>query len=274
MIKIDEDEIKAKIAKYKFYHIIKITDNIYTPGFDGFRPFQNMALEALKKIDLKGKRVLDIGCRDGLFSFAAEKMGASEVIGIDNDISRPAVEFLIPFFESKVKMYQMNLYDLSVNSFGYFDVVIFAGVLYHLRYPFWGLKIIRDVLNDNGKLFIETGMWRSSMPHAMLYCPTGREAIYDISTVTFFNEKGIKNTLSSLGFEMESLEYLDKRPRRQNMVIKFKKIIKYLLNKETDFIQSVDTDRAVIICNLLRERQNVFLKKYWDELHENHSVNG
>ena len=62
---------------------------------------------------MKGKRVLDIGCRDGIYSFEAEKMGAKEVIGIDNDISKPALEFLIPYFNSKVKMFEMNLFDLK-----------------------------------------------------------------------------------------------------------------------------------------------------------------
>ena len=65
--------------------------------------------------------MLDIGCRDGLFAFEAESMGASEVIGIDNDLSKAAVEFLIPFLKSKVTMYEMNLYDLKPETFGLFD---------------------------------------------------------------------------------------------------------------------------------------------------------
>ena len=107
-------------------------------------------LNALKTLDLSGKRVLDVGCRDGLFSFAAEKAGALEVVGIDNDLSKGAVEFLIPFFDSKVEMYELNLYDLTVERFGKFDVIMLPGVLYHLRYPFWGLKILRDLINPNG----------------------------------------------------------------------------------------------------------------------------
>jgi tRNA (mo5U34)-methyltransferase len=98
-------------------------------------------LKYVRSLDLRGKRVLDIGCRDGLFSFAAESMGAIDVIGIDNDLSRGATELLIPYFNSKVRMHQMNLYDLTPERFGTFDVVIFPGVLYHLRYPFWGLRL-------------------------------------------------------------------------------------------------------------------------------------
>ena len=105
---MNENEIRQVMSRYKFYHIIKLTDNIATPGNTAYVPAQNLCMKYLISLDVKGKRVLDIGCRDGLFSFAAESMGAAEVIGIDNDLSKPATEFLIPFFNSNVKMQQIN----------------------------------------------------------------------------------------------------------------------------------------------------------------------
>ena len=42
-------------------------------------------------------------------------------------------------------MYQKNLYDLKEEDYGKFDIIIFAGVLYHLRYPFQALKSIINV---------------------------------------------------------------------------------------------------------------------------------
>src|SRR5262245_35918551 len=157
---MEDSQIPEAISRYEFYHIIKLTDTISTPGNPKYVPAQKLCMKYLHSLDLRGKRVLDVGCRDGLFSFAAESMGASEVVGIDNDCSKPATEFLIPFFNSKVRMAQMNLYDLKPSDFGRFDVVIFAGVLYHLRYPFWGLKAIRECLNPEGDLIIETAIWR------------------------------------------------------------------------------------------------------------------
>jgi len=99
-------EIRKAIASYKFYHIIPLTKTLSTPGNPLYVPAQELFMKHLKALDLRGKRVLDIGCRDGLFSFAAESMGAAEVVGIDNDLSKPATEFLIPFFKSKVRMLQ------------------------------------------------------------------------------------------------------------------------------------------------------------------------
>jgi hypothetical protein len=47
-------------------------------------------------------------------------------------------------------MVGMNLYDLSPDAFGLFDVVLFAGVLYHLRYPVWGYGAVAAILARRG----------------------------------------------------------------------------------------------------------------------------
>jgi SAM-dependent methyltransferase len=54
-------------------------------------------------------------------------------------------------------MEKHNLYDFAVPSNNRFDLVIFAGVLYHLRFPFLGLKRIADALKPGGRAIIEKG---------------------------------------------------------------------------------------------------------------------
>lgn len=254
---MDEGEIRAAMGRYKFYHTIKLTDSISTDGYASFVPAQDLCKNYLRSLDISGKRVLDIGCRDGLFSFFAESMGAAEVIGIDNDLSMAATEFLIPYFKSKVKMVEMNLYDLKPDTFGLFDVIIFPGVLYHLRYPFWGLKVIRDVMNVGGHLLIETATWRGHPNKAMLFCPTGEESPYEPTSCTFFNRKGLSDTLESLGFEMVSAEYV----RRS------------ALRKALAFVRrrGMTITRAVFHATLSGRDKDVSVKRYWDETHEYHS---
>ena len=213
---MNETELRRALGRYTFYHSIQLTDIIATQGIPTHVPAQNLCLKHLKSLEVKGRRVLDIGCRDGLFSFAAESMGAAEVVGIDNDLSKGATELLIPFFNSKVRMHQMNLYDLKPETFGLFDVVIFPGVLYHLRYPFWGLKAIRDILKNDGHLLIETAVWEGEPNNAMLFCPIGEDSPFEGTSCTFFNEKALVDTLKSFGFQTIDLELLNKRaPRRR-----------------------------------------------------------
>jgi len=294
---MNDSELQQMLARYAFYHIIKLTDTISTPGNPQFVPAQNLCMKYLKSLDLKGKRVLDIGCRDGLFSFAAESMGAAEVVGIDNDLSKPATEFLIPFFNSRVRMHQMNLYDLKPESFGRFDVIIFPGVLYHLRYPFWGLKAIRDVLNTSGHLLIETAIWVGERNNALLFCPIGDENPYapDGTSCTFFNEKGLVDTLTSLGFHTLNTELLTKitpepttrrsiwlrRARHPRNALRsyLKRFVTSTRVNNADRPSNNEVhwcvvDRCVVLSTFSAFDQGTFTARYWEATHDFHTIHG
>lgn len=51
----------------------------------GDHPTTRLCLELMEDIDLKGKRVLDLGCGSGILSVAALKIGAKEVVATDID---------------------------------------------------------------------------------------------------------------------------------------------------------------------------------------------
>ena len=208
---MNESELLQAISQYKFYHNIQLTDNVSTKGRSDFVPAQELCKMLLRRLDVPGKRVLDIGCRDGLFSFLAESLGAEEVLAIDNDLSKGATELLIPFFQSKITMKELNLYDLRAEDVGLFDIVIFPGVLYHLRYPFWGLKTIRDVLKVGANLIVETAVYRGTSRKPLLYCPIGDDSPYEPTSCTYFNKKGLIDTMTSLGFETISTEFVGRK---------------------------------------------------------------
>ncbi len=258
-----EAEIRDALSRYHFYHVIPLTDSISTPGNPVHVPAQRVCMSHLRQMDLKAKRVLDIGCRDGLFSFAAESMGAAEVIGIDNDCSRAATEFLVPFFRSKVRFEQMNLYDMTPARFGLFDVVVFAGVLYHLRYPFWGLRAIRDVMSPGGRMIVETAIWESGDENrALLFCPVGSDSPYEATSPTFFNEKGLVDTLRSLGFRTTALEYVRTRPPPGPLV-------RRLRNLRNRFRTKIV--RCVVDCAYDGFDRSSSLTQYFEGAHDLHS---
>lgn len=198
-------ELAEKIDQYKWYHRIEVEEGLFTlPVRGGFPVIWDFILANLAGIQFQGRRVLDIGCRDGLFSFEAERRGAARVHGIDNDLSLGAQELLIPHFQSKVEMERLNLYDLEPKIQGTFDLIMFFGVLYHLRYPFWGLKQILRCLEPGGELLIESGMLRDSQwtkDLEILYCPV-ENSPYEVTSCTFYNTKGLVTTLHSFGMEL------------------------------------------------------------------------
>jgi len=269
--KTTELDINNQISKYEFYHSIQLTESISTNGVEFVYDLTRMVLDSMKNIDFEDKRVIDIGCRDGLFSFEAEKLGASEVIGIDNNISKGAVEFLIPFFKSNVKMYEENLFNLTPELYGLFDIVMFPGTLYHLRYPFWALKTVRNILKPEGVILLETAISYDQSKHAMLYCPVKEESPYDPTSVSFFNEKGIIDTLNSLGFNIESINHLNlnnKFNKNINLMTQIKNATKALLFSDRLY-EPKNIDRIIIHCRLSGKSELEKLEQYWDSIHHN-----
>lgn len=95
--------------------------------------------------DLSGWRVLDIGCNAGFYSFELAKLGA-EVCGVDVDPhylrqAHWASERL--GLSEQVRFRQMQVYELARASESY-DLVLFMGVFYHLRYPLLALDIVAE----------------------------------------------------------------------------------------------------------------------------------
>ncbi|MEZ4865019.1 MAG: TIGR04290 family methyltransferase [Caldilineaceae bacterium] len=93
--------------------------------------------------DLTGWRVLDIGCNAGFYSFELAKRGA-RVLGIDvNPHYLAQAHWAAHHFAltDQVEFRQMQIYDLAHQD-ETFDLVLFMGLFYHLRYPLLGLDIV------------------------------------------------------------------------------------------------------------------------------------
>jgi|RhiMetdeSRZDD1v2_1073273.scaffolds.fasta_scaffold06670_7 tRNA (mo5U34)-methyltransferase len=152
----DNQEIINLIRNVEFwYHQIELAPGIVTPGVnDSSAVLRNLEALGLPD-DCSGLRVLDIGCRDGFFSFAMEARGAA-VTGVDYAPSNvTGFEVAARVLDSKVEYVVENVYDLGPQKYGRFDLVLFLGVLYHLRNPLLALDRIRQMLNLGGLLFVE-----------------------------------------------------------------------------------------------------------------------
>ena len=142
MVKPSRREIEERIAAVPHWHqVIRLGDDVATPGaYDPATLLERIALG-----DLSGKRVLDVGTCDGYFAFACEALGA-EVLAIDHkDLDVTGFAVARDLLDSKVEYVQTNVYDVSPDRFGHFDVVLFLGVLYHLRHPLLALDRLRGV---------------------------------------------------------------------------------------------------------------------------------
>jgi tRNA (mo5U34)-methyltransferase len=153
----DRAEVERLIAEHgRWWHEIELAPGIVTPGEDSNR----MKLPILDALglppDLRGKRALDIGCSDGYFSFELERRGA-EVVAIDF-VPETYTGFATArkILGSGVDYRMDNVYNLTLEGYGRFDVVLFLGVLYHLRKPLAALDAIRSVMPEGAQLFVGT----------------------------------------------------------------------------------------------------------------------
>ena len=110
--------------------------------------------------DLTGKSVLDIGCNAGFYAMEMKRRGAARVLGIDSDNRYLAqARFAAEVNELDIEFRKMNVYDVPQLR-EKFDVVIFMGVLYHLRHPLLALDILHDHVTKD--LLIFQSMQRGS----------------------------------------------------------------------------------------------------------------
>jgi tRNA (mo5U34)-methyltransferase len=110
--------------------------------------------EAHLPADLTGKSVLDIGCNAGFYSMEMKRRGAERVVGIDSDDhylaqARFAAETL---GYDNIEFRNLSVYDVAALG-ERFDLVIFMGVLYHLRHPLLALDLIHEHVAGDMLLF-------------------------------------------------------------------------------------------------------------------------
>jgi tRNA (mo5U34)-methyltransferase len=92
---------------------------------------------------VEGKSVIDIGAWDGAFSFEAERRGARDVLATDHFAwssqgwgSKAAFDYARLKLGSKVRSLDIDVPDLTIEAVGgQFDIVLFLGVLYHVKDP-------------------------------------------------------------------------------------------------------------------------------------------
>ena len=94
--------------------------------------------------DLSGRTVLDIGCNAGFYAIEMKRRRAERVVAVDSDARYLAqARFAADVMDADIEFRQMSVYDLpALNE--RFDIVLFMGVLYHLRHPLLALDILHE----------------------------------------------------------------------------------------------------------------------------------
>ncbi len=141
-----------QLGKLGWYHSIDLPDGTVIPGIQSIDLLRSRIAQYPIPQDLRGKRVLDIGAWDGWFSFEMERRGA-QVLAVDS--ARQETFFQAKkLLNSKVEYIVEDICYLTPKEVGYFDIVLFFGVLYHLKHPLLALERVCEL--STGMACIET----------------------------------------------------------------------------------------------------------------------
>ena len=147
-----------------------------------------------------GNSFVDIGCMWGVngdFSFLAEEAGASAVKGVD--VFGPTPEFEAKRRERKSAV-EFVLGDCTqpetIARVGAADVVLCAGVLYHLPAPYDLLVALRQICRKTLILRTSTIPEIAGLPNAAVFFPmltAEHRKMWNLSSLGLLHQEGISN---------------------------------------------------------------------------------
>ena len=159
-------------ADQRWFQAIDFGDVVSSGRFPTGTP-QNRTLfgvmELLMAMDLDGARVLDIGTTDGLIAFALKSLGAGEVVAVDSydrETFRRGRDELGLDIEYRPNVQIKDLLGLFAP--GSFDLIVCAGVIYHMLNPFSAFITCRKLVRNHGWVFVESAIRPGDEPVLML----------------------------------------------------------------------------------------------------------
>lgn len=212
-----QEEVRGEIDRLgqivPWYHRFELPAGLVIPGWEGVYPIWEMIRAVRAPLAYAGARVLDLGSRDGMWAFEAEKLGASSVVATDIgcDGYREHLSFIKALTGSRVGAYfNVPAEDAfrRLDCFfqfnpGPFDVVQHLGLFYHLESPMQSLREARKCLKPGGMLLLETAFYRGGdeTPLALFNSKSG--VYQDPNTFWAFNWPALHDAINSCGFTVD-----------------------------------------------------------------------
>jgi tRNA (mo5U34)-methyltransferase len=152
---VDATEMQSRVDSLVWYHSLDLGNGVVTNGYC------TSYLGEDQLPDFEGKTVLDIGAWDGYYSFLAERCGAARVVALDHyawgvDFStrnpywdecaakgKRGFDIAHEVYGSRVEAVVGNFATIDPGAIGMFDIVLFLGVLYHLKEPLTALEAVK-----------------------------------------------------------------------------------------------------------------------------------
>lgn len=147
------------IRQLQWYYQIELRPGVLTAGRQ--RPSLSMVRHQLQRVDLPAARCLDIGTQEGVVPAVLARSGAGRVAAYDRLDLSDRIALVQEAYRARFDYYHSialaelpgRLREAAERPF---DLVVFAGVLYHMVDPLAGLALARSFVREGGLLLVET----------------------------------------------------------------------------------------------------------------------
>jgi len=198
-------DLQALVDGLPWHHSIDLGGGVVTAGNKSLSNCAGEASLIFDRVDLSGRTVLDIGAWNGFFSFEAKRRGASRVLATDSYCwsdprirGREAFDLARSALGVDVEAREIDVADLSAETVGEFDVVLYLGVFYHRYDAIEALAKVAGLAQH--VLIVETHLdLRDIDVPAMAFYP-GSELNNDPTNWWGPNEHCVRDLLLGLGF--------------------------------------------------------------------------
>lgn len=232
-----------KIKQIQWFHHIDLGEGIITPGaVNNFRTLKRLKIPQ----DLSGKTVLDIGAWDGFYSFEAEKRGAKRVLATDSYCwqknvwsGKKGFELARKQLKSKVEDMNIDVMDLSSKTVGVFDLVLFLGVIYHLKNPLLALEKVFQVTKKH--LILETHVDLNFIRRPVMVFYPGKELRNTSNNWWGPNPQAVVAMLKTVGFSRVEIV-----SRYFPFPLSIGAALYYKFDSNDSFMSTLQQDRIVV----------------------------
>jgi tRNA (mo5U34)-methyltransferase len=232
VIRSDPVELRRRMGELGWYHSIDLGQGVITSGA--------VPLDAVNDADMpdmKGRSVLDVGAWDGANSFRAERLGATRIVALDHyvwgvDLGRrqqywdecsrrgelpdhtqdetrfwnPALpgrrgfDFARAALGSSVESVVADFMTTDLDALGRFEVVLYMGVLYHMREPLTALQRVRQVTTEVAVIETEAVEIRGRSEESLLQFIAGNDLYQDYGNWYVPNQAALHQLCRAAGF--------------------------------------------------------------------------
>ena len=191
-------------ADIAWFHSLSLPDGEATRGVKP-RDVLEKEADAIFRHPVAGKSVLDVGAWDGFFSFEAERRGAARVLATDHFCwsgpgwgTKAGFDYAHGRLGSKVETLDIDVPAIAPETVGTFDIVLFLGVLYHVKDPLRCLEQVASVTRE--MLILETETALDVLPWPVMRFYEGTELNNDATNFWAPNRRCLEAMLREVGF--------------------------------------------------------------------------